>query len=110
MTDSLIHPEIDRLLASLDGELTTHSRVVDGLLDLRCATDDVHLIAIIDDSLATVPGRTAVDTNWWKNQLTSFRVMVELAGVRPTDELSEAAYALALLVGSSTTFAPEASS
>ena len=48
MTESLVHDEIDRLLDGLDGELTSHSRVVDALLDLRSASDDVRLIAVIE--------------------------------------------------------------
>ena len=79
MTDSLVHAEIDRLLESLDGELTSHSRVIDGLLDLRAASDDVRLIAVIDESLRNVPGRTAVETDWWKTQLTSFRLMLDVS-------------------------------
>lgn len=76
MTDSMVHAEIDRLLESLDGELTSHARVVDALLDLRAAADDVRFIAVIDDSLRNVPGRTTVSTDWWKTQLSGFRLMV----------------------------------
>lgn len=76
MTDSIIQAEIDRMMESLDGELTSHSRVVDGLLDLRSASgDDVKLIAVIDESLKNIPGRTTVETEWWKTQLTTFRLM-----------------------------------
>jgi hypothetical protein len=78
MTDSLVQAEIERLLAGLDGEITSHSRVIDGLLDLRSAADDVRLIAVIDESLRNVPGRTAVETDWWKSQLTSFRLMLDM--------------------------------
>jgi len=77
MTESLVHDEIDRLLDSLDGELTSHSRVVDALLDLRSAADDVRLIAVIDESLRNVPGRNIVSTDWWKTQLTTFRLMAD---------------------------------
>ena len=76
MTDSMVHAEIDRLLETLDGELTSHARVVDALLDLRAAADDVRFIAVIDDSLRNVPGRTTVSTDWWKTQLSTFRLMV----------------------------------
>lgn len=81
MTDSIVQGEIDRLLKSLDGELTSHSRVIDGLLDLRSAANDVQLIAVIDDSLRKVPGRTAVKTEWWKTQLASFRLMLDDSSV-----------------------------
>lgn len=76
MTDSTVQAEIDRMIEALDGELTSHSRVVDGLLDLRSASgDDVKLIAVIDESLKNIPGRTTVTTEWWKTQLTTFRLM-----------------------------------
>jgi len=78
MTDSLIQSEIDRMIESLDGELTSHSRVIDGLLDLRSASgDDVKLIAVIEESLKNIPGRSAVATDWWKTQLTTFRLMTD---------------------------------
>lgn len=77
MTDSLVRSEIDRLLESLDGEVTSHSRVVDALLDLRSAADDIQLVAVIDESLRNVPGRTTVSTEWWKTQLASFRLMAD---------------------------------
>ncbi len=81
MTDSMVQVEIDRLLGSLDGKLTSHARVVDALLDLRSAAhDDVQFIAVIDESLRSVPGRTAVETDWWKTQLTSFRLMLDVKG------------------------------
>jgi hypothetical protein len=35
MTDSILKSEIDRMMESLDGELTSHSRVIDG----RCEID-----------------------------------------------------------------------
>lgn len=76
MTDSILQSEIDRMIESLDGELTSHSRVVDGLLDLRSASgQDVKMIAVIDESLKNIPGRTTVETEWWKTQLTTFRLM-----------------------------------
>lgn len=77
MTDSMVQAEIDRLLESLDGELTSHSRVIDALLDLRSASDDVRFVAVIDESLRNVPGRTTVSTDWWKTQLTTFRLMAD---------------------------------
>lgn len=78
MTDSILQTELDRILESLDGELTSHSRVVDGLLDLRSASgEDVRLIAVIDESLKNIPGRSSVTTEWWKTQLTTFRFMTD---------------------------------
>jgi len=78
MTDSIVQTEIDRMMAALDGEVTSHSRVVDGLLDLRSASgDDVKLVAVIDESLKNIPGRSTVTTEWWKTQLTTFRLMTD---------------------------------
>lgn len=78
MTDSLVQTEIDRMIEALDGDLTSHSRVVDGLLDLRSASGgDIQLVAVIDESLKNIPGRTTVETEWWKSQLTTFRLMTD---------------------------------
>ena len=78
MTDSIVQNEIDRMIESIDGELTSHSRVVDALLDLRSASgDDVKLIAVIEESLKNIPGRSTVTSEWWKTQLTTFRLMTD---------------------------------
>gem|GEM_PF-507392 len=78
MTDSIVQAEIDRMIEALDGELQSHSRVVDGLLDLRSASgDDIKLVAVIDESLKNIPGRSTVTTDWWKTQLTTFRLMTD---------------------------------
>lgn len=70
MTDVLVQHEIDRLLDQLDGELTTHSRVVDALLDLRLAGESNEIFVLtVDDALANIPGRTAVQNEWWMGQL-----------------------------------------
>lgn len=70
MTDVLVQHEIDRLLDQLDGELTTHSRVVDALLDLRLAGESNEIFVLtVDDALANIPGRTAVQNDWWMGQL-----------------------------------------
>jgi len=78
MTDSIVQTEIDKMIESLDGEVTSHSRVVNGLLDLRSASrDDIKLVAVIDESLKNIPGRSTVTTEWWKTQLTTFRLMTD---------------------------------
>ena len=78
MTDSIVQAEIDRMIEAIDGELTSHSRVVDALLDLRSASgDDIKLVAVIDESLKNIPGRTTVTSEWWKTQLTTFRLMTD---------------------------------
>jgi hypothetical protein len=35
----------------------------------------VKLIAVIEESLKNIPGRSAVATEWWKTQLTTFLLM-----------------------------------
>ena len=85
MTDVLIQHEIDRMLDEIDGELTTHSRIVDALLDLRLAGAANELLVIaIDDALANIPGRTAVPNEWWMTQLEKFTAQlnptIEAAG------------------------------
>lgn len=78
MSESRVHTEINRLLESLDGELTSRSRVVDALLDVRCATTDAPLIAMVDDALRNVPGRNCAETAWLRNQLITLGVMSDL--------------------------------
>lgn len=77
MTDVLVQHEIDRLLDDIDGELTTHSRVVDALLDLRLAAGSNEIFTLaVDDALATIPGRTAVPNSWWMEQLERMRLLL----------------------------------
>ena len=35
------------------------------------------LVAVIEESLRNIPGRTNVATEWWKTQLTTFRLMTD---------------------------------
>ena len=65
---------VDRLLDAIDGELTSRSRVVDGLLDLRLAAADIpEVISQVDDCLATLPGHTTVTNRWWMETLADLR-------------------------------------
>ena len=80
-TSSLVATEIDRQLDSLDGVLTSHSRVINALLDVRGATDDEQLIALVDDSLRNVPGKNSAKTDWLRNQLTHIALMSDVDGV-----------------------------
>lgn len=74
MTESLIQHEIDRLLDGIDGDVTTQSRVVNGLLDLRLAGENNELFVLaVDDALASIPGRTAVANDWWMARLAELR-------------------------------------
>ncbi|WP_419924237.1 hypothetical protein [Candidatus Poriferisocius sp.] len=65
---------VDRLLDAIDGELTSRSRVVDGLLDLRLAAGGLpEVVAQVDDCLATLPGHTTVTNRWWMETLADLR-------------------------------------
>jgi len=65
---------VDRLLDAIDGELTSRSRVVDGLLDLRLVAADLpDIVAQVDERLATVPGSTTVTNHWWMEALADLR-------------------------------------
>ena len=65
---------VDRLLDAIDGELTSRSRVVDGLLDLRLAAADLpEVVAQVDDCLASMPGHTTVTNRWWMETLADLR-------------------------------------
>lgn len=78
MTDVLVQHEIDRMLDDIDGELTTHSRVVDALLDLRSAgTVNELFVLAVDDALTTIPGRTAVANTWWMEKLEALRNILD---------------------------------
>lgn len=62
------------LLDDVDGELSSRSRVVDGLLDLRnVAGDGSALQGRIDELLAGVPGVTTVPNGWWLDRLEELR-------------------------------------
>ncbi len=65
---------VDRLLDAIDGELTSRSRVVDGLLDLRLVAADLpEVVAQVDDCLVSLPGNTAITNRWWMETLAQFR-------------------------------------
>jgi hypothetical protein len=74
MSEILLQHEIDQLLDQVDGELTSRSRVVDSLLDLRLAATQLPgPIVVIDTALADIPGRTTVANEWWLDQLGTLR-------------------------------------
>ncbi len=65
---------VDRLLDAIDGELTSRSRVVDGLLDLRLAAAELpDVVAQVDERLAALPGKTTVANRWWMDALADLR-------------------------------------
>ena len=52
-----------------DGEVTSRSRVIDKLLDLRLEAEEAALVSLVDRALEDVPGRTTVPTDWWLEQI-----------------------------------------
>lgn len=78
MVGSTIQHEIDQAIAGLDGELTSHSRAVDALLDVRGATTDRHLIALVDEVLRNLPGKNVTETHWLRSQLQHLAVMADV--------------------------------
>jgi hypothetical protein len=74
--------EIIQLLDSYrneaDGEVTSRSRVIDRLLDLRLEAEEAALVALVDRALEDVPGRTTVPTNWWMDQIDVFSASLDV--------------------------------
>jgi hypothetical protein len=80
MSESLLQHLIDSLLDGVDGEVTSRSRVVDGLLDLRlAATEMPHVVQACDRSLSDLPGKTTVTNLWWLETLEELRNAVVAA-------------------------------
>ncbi len=74
MTENLIQYDIATILDSLDGEVSTASRVVDSMLDLRLVGADNDLfVMVLDNALATMPGRTAVPNDWIRKTMEDLR-------------------------------------
>lgn len=73
-TTSAARQIIGDLLDQVDGDLTSRSRVIDGLLDLRNAAplaSDLQLR--VDELLGAVPGVTTVPNGWWLDRLEELR-------------------------------------
>ena len=80
MSESLLQHLIDSLLDGVDGEVTSRSRVVDGLLDLRlAATEMPHVVQACDRALSDLPGKTTVTNLWWLEALEGLRNAVVAA-------------------------------
>ncbi len=76
MSEALAQHLIDHLLDVIDGELSGRARVIDGLLDLRSATERADVIARVDEILASVPGVSTVANVWWMATLEDLRELV----------------------------------
>lgn len=67
---------INTLLDEVDGQLSSRSRVVDGLLDLRLlAAEASPLHGRVDELLADIPGLTTVPNGWWLDRLEELRLL-----------------------------------
>ncbi len=69
MMTTVLETLIDELRAVEHGQLIDRSRVIDHLLDLRLAADGGPLMTAIDALLADAPGRSTVETRWWRAAL-----------------------------------------
>ena len=81
--------EIEIIIAALrdaiDGEVCSRSRVMDALLDLRLgATERPDVIALVDQALGELPGRTMVEADWWRERLDGF----EMTAINPVEPVS----------------------
>lgn len=81
MTETIVSPiaTVDQLVADLlptiDGELSTASRVVDALLDVRNLARNEVVRSAADQALRDMPGRTAVPNSWFLDQLHQLRAL-----------------------------------
>lgn len=71
---------IPKLLSEWTGAVISRSRVIDGLLDLRCAAgQDRELLSVIDGALGSVPGNHQVEVAWAVDVLAKLTDMARLA-------------------------------
>ena len=66
--------------SAISGELSSTSRVVDVLLDLRQLAEGDRTVYRIDSILAGIPGRTVVTNEWWTARLDELEI-IESSGV-----------------------------
>jgi len=70
MSSTAISTEIAKARAAFHGDYVSVSRVADTLLDLRAlASDESALVEFIDETLASVPGRSVAPNGWWADAL-----------------------------------------
>jgi len=80
MTDLEI--TIRTMRQDVEGDVCSRSRVMDALLDLRLeAAHRADILALVDDALASLPGKTMVPAEWWRERLD----MLELSAVNPVE-------------------------
>lgn len=73
---------IQTMRRDVDGDVCSRSRVMDALLDLRLEAGlRPDVLELVDDALATLPGKTMVPADWWRDRLD----MLELSAVNPVE-------------------------
>ena len=61
---------IAELQSADHGQIIDRGRIIDHLLDLRLAAEgDTHTTAVIDHLLGNTPGKSTVETSWWRQTL-----------------------------------------
>lgn len=80
VTETQIAELIAGLKSKIDGELIDRGRVMDHLLDVRLSSERPGLIALVDEMLADLPGRSVVESAWWSDALDR---LAEQAAVLP---------------------------
>lgn len=69
--------------SSITGEFSSATRVVDTLLDLRqLAVAGSETATLVDSLLASMPGRTVVSNEWWRNALDSLELATNTDDLR----------------------------
>ena len=80
MTD--LETTIRAMRKDVDGDVCSRTRVMDALLDLRLdAAHRADVLALVDDALTSLPGKTMVPADWWRERLD----MLELSAVNPVE-------------------------
>lgn len=65
---------INDLIGAVDGQLSSRSRVVDGLLDVRLLAGAGSSLQLrVDELLTSIPGLTTVPNGWWLDRLEELR-------------------------------------
>ena len=87
MSPNPINEVITDARSALHGDYVSTSRVADTLLDLRSlASEDPGLVGLIDQQLASMPGRSVVPNSWWVDSLDAIAELAE-DGERHLDPL-----------------------
>ncbi len=81
MTNPSFRSRLTEARAAVTGEYSSISRVVDALLDLRSlASDREDLVAELDRTISTMPGRTVTPNEWWLEQLDHIEIQHQRSG------------------------------